>query len=225
MRSDVRGTCRTHRPAPVAGIATAALTVVVLLGVTPLSASASPVPTTTRATNDGAPAGGYVWPGIDAMELGEPAQEDLIASVTEFVVGSVTQYVVEGSVDTVDDTTQDGAETVVSLSSDILFDTDDASLSPTATAKVADLVEGVPSGATVKVYGHTDSVDSDAHNQSLSQRRAQAVADAVRAARGDLKLDVRGFGETQLKEPETGDEAAVADARSENRRVEIRHGG
>jgi outer membrane protein OmpA-like peptidoglycan-associated protein len=223
VRSDVRGTRPTHRPAPAAALTTAALTVAVLFGSAAPPASA--VPTTARTSNDDAPAGGYVWPGIDALELGEPAQEDLVASVTEYVVEPVTRYVVEGSVDTVDDTTQDGAETVVSLSSDILFDTDDASLSRTAKAKVGGLVEEVPSGATVKVYGHTDSVDTDAHNQDLSQRRAQAVAAAVRAARGDLKLDVRGFGETQLKEPETGDEAAVADARSENRRVEIRYGG
>jgi outer membrane protein OmpA-like peptidoglycan-associated protein len=193
----------------------------VLLGATALSAPAAPA----RSAAAGASADGYAWPGIEALELGEPAQEDLVAAVTEYVVSPATQYVVEGSVDTVDDITEDGGETIVSLSSDILFDTDDASLSKSATAKIGELVEEVPPGATVKVHGHTDSVDTDAYNQDLSERRARAVAAAVRTARGDLKLDVRGFGETQLKESETGDEAAVAEARSENRRVEIRYGG
>jgi outer membrane protein OmpA-like peptidoglycan-associated protein len=219
MRPDTRRTRSAHHPhhprrtAPFVGALTAAVTTAALLGSAAMPASAS--------TDDG-----YDWPGIEALELGEPAQEQLVESVTEYVVaGSVIQYVTEGSVDSVDDTTQDGGETVVTLSSDILFDTDDASLSNGAKAKIATLVAEVPNGATMKVYGHTDSVDSDAHNQKLSDRRAEAVAAAVRSARSDLRLDVRGFGETQLEKPETGDEESMAQARAENRRVEIRYGG
>jgi len=189
-----------------------------LLGAT--AAPAAAVPSLTPAD------GGYEWPGIETLELGEPAQEQLIASVTQYVtLRSVREYVVRGSVDPVDDTDEQGDETVVTLSSDILFDTDDASLSKSAAAKVGTLVDDVPKGAAVKIYGHTDSVDDDAHNQDLSERRAKAVAAAVRSARADLKLDVQGFGEAQLKKPETGDEASVAESRAENRRVEIRYGG
>lgn len=213
MRSHPRYPIRRHRSVQLAGALTTMLTTAALVGSAALPASASVD-------------GGYDWPGIEALELGEPAQEQLVASVREFgVTGSVREYLVEGSVDSVDDTTTDGDETVVTLSSDILFDIDDASLSKSATAKIATLVKDVPKAAAVQVDGHTDSVDSDAHNKDLSERRAKAVAAAVRAARGDLKLDVEGFGETQLKTPETGDEESEAAARAENRRVEIRYGG
>ena len=161
MRPDTRRAHLRHRTtAPFVAALTAAVATAALLGPAALPASASPNYATTT--------GSYSWPGIDALELGEPAQEQLVASVTDYVVeGSVTQYVVEGSVDSVDDTTQEGGETVVTLSSDILFDTDDASLSQGAQAKIAALVADVPKGAGMKVYGHTDSVDTDTHNQDL----------------------------------------------------------
>lgn len=213
---------RAHRPMRPTNVLTVAFASVALLALPVLPAAATPAggPIGT----DGPTTGGYPWPGIDALGLGEPAQEQLVSSVTEYVVGSVTRYVVEGSVESVDDTAQESGETVVTLSSDILFDTNDATLPKSATAKIATLVADVPKGAAVKVYGHTDSVDTDAFNQDLSERRAEAVAAAVRAARADLKLDVQGFGETQLRKPETGSEDAVARARAENRRVELRYG-
>ncbi|SKC75745.1 OmpA family protein [Krasilnikoviella flava] len=200
-----------RRTAPLATVLTLALT----------TATLGSAASATSATS----ADSYDWPTIDSLDLGEPAQEQRVASVTAYVAdGSVTRYVVEGSVDPVDDTTTDGGETVVTLSSDILFDSSDASLSKAAKAKIASLVEDAPEGAAVTIDGHTDTVDTDAFNQDLSERRAKAVAGAVGDARGDLKLDVHGYGETQLKEPETGDGEAVAHARAENRRVEIRYG-
>ena len=203
MRPHTRRPARTHRTVALATVLAAAL----------LGTAAIPA---TAATDDPAP-GGYSWPGLEALDLAEPAQEDLVASVTE--------YVVEGSVDSVEDTTKEDGETVVTLASDILFDSSDATLSKAAKAKVAALVDDVPKGADVKVHGHTDTVDTDAFNQKLSEQRAKAVAGAVGGARGDLELEVEGFGETQLKERESGSDEAVAAARAENRRVEIRYGG
>ena len=208
MQIPTHHTQPTRRTATFASALTAAVAAAALLG--PAAAPAA-------AAHQTSASGGYEWPSVDALQLGEPAQEDLVASVTE--------YVIEGSVDSVDETTKDDGETVVTLSSDILFDTDDASLSQAATTKVGTLVADVPQGASLRIDGHTDSVDSDAHNQDLSERRAKAVAAAVRAARDDLKLDVEGFGETQLKTRESGSDAAVAAARAENRRVELRYGG
>jgi len=118
-------------------------------------------------------------------------------------------------VDTEDD------ETVVTLTSDILFAPDSADLSSKATARIGDLVADVPKGAKVQVDGHTDSVDSTAHNAALSKRRAQAVADAIGAARPDLHLSVHGYGESRLKVPEQGDD--IAQDRATNRRVEVRY--
>lgn len=70
----------------------------------------------------------------------------------------------------------------------------------------------------VDVLGHTDSVGSDAYNQTLSEQRAQAVAQYL-TARGinPARLATRGYGETMpiaTNETEAG--------RAQNRRVEIK---
>jgi OmpA-OmpF porin, OOP family len=69
----------------------------------------------------------------------------------------------------------------------------------------------------VSVGGHTDNVGNAASNLRLSRARAQAVATAVKAARPDLVLTVRGFGESTPVASNTDSRA-----RSKNRRVEIR---
>jgi OmpA-OmpF porin, OOP family len=166
----------------------------------------------------------FDWPAADELPVDDPS--DLLGDVVDHTVGmragdrSAGMRVVP--VQTVE---EDAGETVVTLSSDILFDPSDATLSPPAEEKIGELVADVPDGATVQVHGHTDTVASDASNQDLSEGRAEAVADAVRAAREDLTLDVEGFGESRPAEPETGDEEAVAEARAVNRRVEIRYEG
>lgn len=68
----------------------------------------------------------------------------------------------------------------------------------------------------VKVEGHTDSVGSDAYNQNLSQRRAQAVVDMLVNQYGIARsrLDPIGYGESQ---PVASN--ATAAGRAENRRV------
>jgi len=70
----------------------------------------------------------------------------------------------------------------------------------------------------VDVYGHTDATGSDAYNQTLSERRATAVADYL-ASRGvqSARLGTRGFGKTQ---PIASN--ATEDGRAANRRVEIK---
>ena len=83
----------------------------------------------------------------------------------------------------------------------------------------------VPRGATVTIGGHTDSIGTTASNQKLSQRRAQAVATVVKAARSDLKLSVKGYGESRPVAPNTSGGKDDPDGRAQNRRVEIRYGG
>jgi outer membrane protein OmpA-like peptidoglycan-associated protein len=68
------------------------------------------------------------------------------------------------------------------------------------------------------VYGHTDATGSDAYNQTLSQRRATAVADYL-SSRGvqPVRLGTRGFGEGQPVASNDTEEGRAA-----NRRVEIK---
>jgi outer membrane protein OmpA-like peptidoglycan-associated protein len=70
---------------------------------------------------------------------------------------------------------------------------------------------------TVSVNGHTDDVGSDAYNQKLSERRAQAVRDyLVKAGVSPEVLSVTGHGKA-LPLVQRGDDTA----RAKNRRVEL----
>ena len=65
----------------------------------------------------------------------------------------------------------------VTFAADAFFDFDKAVLKPEGTAKLDDLVskiEGINLEVIIAV-GHTDSVGTDAYNQKLSVRRAEAV--------------------------------------------------
>lgn len=69
----------------------------------------------------------------------------------------------------------------------------------------------------VEVAGHTDSVGSEAYNQKLSERRAQAVADYLISRGVDPKrLKAVGYG----KDKPIASNATDA-GRAENRRVEL----
>lgn len=93
-----------------------------------------------------------------------------------------------------------------------------ASLSPAAQAQIRAFAEALqrPQLATMRVAieGHTDSSGTRATNISLSQRRAQAVADyLVSQGVSRNRLDVRGYG---YDRPLEGTRASDPD----NRRVE-----
>lgn len=110
-----------------------------------------------------------------------------------------------------------------STSTDVLFDFGKAELKPEAVtelqAVVADLKARFPEGE-ITVEGHTDSVGSDADNQDLSERRAQAVSDFLTTQGGidSGRVTVTGFGE---KVPVAPDNASDPAAQAQNRRVVI----
>lgn len=114
------------------------------------------------------------------------------------------------------------ADGVTTLTSDLLFAFDSAELSPQAVAAVGEVAAGLPQGAAVAVDGHTDGLGGDAVNVPLSQARAQAVADALAAARPDLVLTVTGHGSAQPVAAETVDGRDDPAGRALNRRVEVR---
>ena len=128
-------------------------------------------------------------------------------------------------VEDVEATSSEGSETVVTLKSDVLFGFGTSKLPPSAPDRIAELVADVPKGARLKVHGHTDSVGTDGANRRLSTGRAQAVAAAVRVARPDLRLDVRGFGEAQPVEANAKGGKDNPEGRALNRRVELRYTG
>ena len=109
----------------------------------------------------------------------------------------------------------------VTLASDVTFASDSADLASGAEAQlqtVASQLKQHPDGGTLTIVGHTDDVQDDAYNQTLSEKRANAVKTRLEQL---TKLDkwqtsVSGKGESEPKVKGTSDEARAA-----NRRVEI----
>ena len=109
----------------------------------------------------------------------------------------------------------------VTLASDVTFASDSADLASGAEAQlktVAGQLNQHPDGGTLTIVGHTDDIQDDAYNQTLSEKRANAVKTRLEQL---TKLDkwqttVSGKGESQPKIKDTTDEARAA-----NRRVEI----
>ena len=114
---------------------------------------------------------------------------------------------------------QPPAATKVTYAADAFFDFDKAVLKPEGRAKLDDLV-GKIQGINLEVIiavGHTDSVGSDAYNQSLSVRRAEAVK-AYLVSKGIEKNRVYTEGKGE-KQPVADNK--TAEGRAKNRRVEI----
>jgi OmpA-OmpF porin, OOP family len=114
---------------------------------------------------------------------------------------------------------QPPAATKVTYAADAFFDFDKAVLKPEGKAKLDDLV-GKVQGINLEVIiavGHTDSVGSDAYNQKLSVRRAEAVK-AYLVSKGIEKNRVYTEGKGE-KQPVADNK--TAEGRAKNRRVEI----
>jgi OOP family OmpA-OmpF porin len=107
----------------------------------------------------------------------------------------------------------------VTFAADAFFDFDKAVLKPEGRAKLDDLTSKM-SGLNLEVIiavGHTDSVGTDAYNQRLSVRRADAVKDYL-VSKGVEKNRVYTEGKGE-KQPIADNK--TAEGRAKNRRVEI----
>lgn len=102
---------------------------------------------------------------------------------------------------------------------DVLFGTDLARLNTDGirtAQKLADVLKQNPK-RTVLIEGFTDSTGSAAHNQELSERRADAVRSALQEMGvGRDRIAIHGYGETHPVAPNDTNEN-----RQLNRRVEI----
>lgn len=111
----------------------------------------------------------------------------------------------------------------IDLPADVLFDFDKAELRPDAAGpldKAAELIRSYPS-APLAVVGHTDGKGTDAYNDPLSLRRAQAVASALRE-RTSRQAQAQGQGKRQPVAPNAASDGSDdPEGRQRNRRVQI----
>jgi outer membrane protein OmpA-like peptidoglycan-associated protein len=108
-------------------------------------------------------------------------------------------------------------QTVGAMTRSVYFDTGSAAVKDSDQAtldEVAGFISQYPI-ATVVVTGYADTKGSQEANRALAQRRAQAVAQALRGLGGPVAGSVSVVA---VGEPEG---AADAEANQENRRVEI----
>ncbi|NLX18629.1 MAG: OmpA family protein [Desulfobulbus sp.] len=98
--------------------------------------------------------------------------------------------------------------------SDMFFDYDSSSLKPGAYAeldRVANVLSKYPH-TTIRVEGHTDARGSEQYNQQLSERRANAVKNALTQRGIDpRRIEAVGYGKSQL----------ISSSDAMNRRVNI----
>jgi outer membrane protein OmpA-like peptidoglycan-associated protein len=103
----------------------------------------------------------------------------------------------------------------------VYFDTDKATIQKKSFGlleQVAKVIVGHPEILHVIIEGHTDNVGKPAHNQDLSQNRAESVKSFLvsHGVQGD-RLDAKGFGQDKPI-----DDNKTAAGRANNRRVEFR---
>lgn len=111
----------------------------------------------------------------------------------------------------------------IDLPADVLFDFDKAELRADAAApldKASELIKSYPA-APLTVVGHTDGKGADAYNDSLSKRRANAVAHVLLRQTG-REAHAEGRGKREPVAPNTTpDGRDDPQARQQNRRVQI----
>ncbi|WP_344858323.1 OmpA family protein [Planomonospora alba] len=154
-------------------------------------------------------------PAVSVPAVSIPAVSIPAASLSAYQVGESEAF--EG-----------GGSIAFAVKADVLFDFDSAAIKPEAAAELRRIArritEKAASGATVQVDGHTDARGDDAHNQTLSERRARAVADWL-ATEGGIprpRLRARGYGESKPAAPNTKADGSDDPAgRAKNRRVVI----
>jgi outer membrane protein OmpA-like peptidoglycan-associated protein len=114
---------------------------------------------------------------------------------------------------------EDARGMVITLSGSVLFASNESTLLPDAQTRLNQVAEALnqTKDRKVVVEGHTDSKGSPSTNQSLSQRRADAVREY---------LVSRGFPSERIEAHGVGADRPIADnktaeGRANNRRVEI----
>jgi outer membrane protein OmpA-like peptidoglycan-associated protein len=176
--------------------------------------------TAGKRTAIGAGGGTLAGAGIGAL-IGGKKGALIGAGVGAVAGGSVGLYLDKQAKDLeqVAETKRTEHGVLVTLKNDILFDSGSAVLKPEAVSQLTQVGDILAkySDDRVTVQGHTDDQGSNAFNEELSLRRADAVK-RVLASRGvqEQQILVLGLGETK---PVADNK--TKEGRAKNRRVEL----
>lgn len=192
------------------GLQWSAATAVLIMGLAGVPSSTASAP---RLGDRQAPVG----------QEGDSRAEDLVDS--RQVVFEATTVIRQDDTPAIDTRRQPGQE-VVSLRTDVLFEFGSATLTPQANAVIDEAVRQIDQldPARLIITGHTDSVGSDASNQTLSEARAAAVDTAIRDRMGSdaPATEIGGRGESEPVAPNALPDGTDNPAgRALNRRVEV----
>lgn len=181
-------------------------------------------PTNTQiGTATGAVIGGLIGTNIDSDN---PRTATAAAAAIGAVVGGAIGQQLDRQKAELDrgftndiDVINTGSELIVRMPNGILFDIDRADLRPQVRSDLNVLAGNLLRypNSTVFVVGHTDNTGSAAHNQRLSERRAQSVASVLTAG---------GVAPSRVIASGRGEDQPIAsnltpEGRQQNRRVDI----
>lgn len=159
----------------------------------------------------------------DPDQVGDSSLGDSITSLnpSDFITGITP----EDFIDELEVEESDGSTTTVTISADVLFEFDEATLSENARETLADQAEQLDGlNGTVEVVGHSDGIGDDDYNQRLSEDRAAAVKAALEEELGAdaPEIEASARGATEPVAEETGSDGEDdPGGRARNRRVEI----
>lgn len=173
-----------------------------------------------KRTATGAAVGGVAGAGAGAIAGGWKGAA-VGAAAGAAVGGGVGNYLDKRAqeLEKVAETRKTDHGLLLNLQSELLFETNSAVLTRDAVAQltqIGDILAKYPDDR-LTIEGHTDNRGTEPYNESLSLRRADAVARVLKG-RGveERQMVVLGQGETEPVAPNTTDQGRTA-----NRRVEL----
>ncbi|GLX00507.1 lipoprotein [Microtetraspora sp. NBRC 16547] len=168
---------------------------------------------------------GFGEVGAGAAARAEPTVPSTVTAVIEDLVFPVEDIVPETeSLDGTETEVKQGEQVTVALTSDVLFALDKSLLTARARQRlqqVAAKIQAESAGGVVRIEGHTDDQGTDAYNNVLSLRRAQAVQRFLQEKLPGVTFQARGFGKSRPKVPNHVNGRPNEENRAKNRRVEI----
>ena len=172
----------------------------------------------------GAAAGGAIGGAIGSKK-GKTAEGAIIGAVVGGTAGALIGRYMDKQAEEIRrdmkgaTVTRVGEGILITFDSGLMFDVDSYNLRSTTRDNLNELARVLNKydDTDILIEGHTDNTGSEEHNQTLSEKRAQSVANyLIRQAVNKDRTITMGYGESQ---PIASNE--TASGRQQNRRVEV----